>query len=77
MLETLIRVQGGSLFSEHSKIKACVAAFSCIFVFEGRASNREARSLAQFSLNLAQGRHVWLGQLHDEICIPLIVEFDG
>jgi hypothetical protein len=28
------------------------------------------------SINLGQGRHVWLGQPHGAVCTPHIVDFD-
>lgn len=33
---------------------------TCDFIFEGRALNWEAHSLAKFSSSLDVGRHVWL-----------------
>lgn len=48
----------------------------CNFIFEGRASNLEAHSLAKYSLSLGPGRHVWYGQPHDPRCIPQHVVFD-
>ena len=59
-----------------SVIKARALSFSCKFTFEGRANNYEAHKLTIFSLNLASGRHVWLGRPHDTTCIPLSVVFD-
>lgn len=52
------------------------AHFHCNFVFEGRTVNYEAHRLAKHSLRLGLGRHVWLGQPHDQNCIPLSVEFE-
>lgn len=58
------------------EIKLRAAEFNCIFRFEGRASNSEAHLLAKFSHSLYRRRHVWLGQPHDPICIPNIVNFE-
>ena len=46
------------------------------FIFEGRAANVEAHKLAKYALSLLPGRHVWLGQPHDQTCIPLSVDFE-
>ena len=68
-------VQGsyGAIISE---IKARAAHFSCNFIHESRRVNVEAHKLAKFSTSLSLGRHVWLGQPHDQRCIPPIVEFE-
>lgn len=58
------------------EIKMRSSPFLCNFTFESRAVNLEAHKLAKFSLSLALGRHVWLGQPHDQRCIPHIVDFD-
>ena len=49
---------------------------NCRFTFENREANVEAHKLAKFALSLLPGRHVWLGQPHDQICILLSVEFE-
>ena len=59
-----------------NEVRARALSFSCKFIFEGRANNYEAHSLARFSLNLALGRHVWLDQPHDTTCIPPSVDLD-
>jgi ribonuclease HI len=41
------------------------------FVHERRASNTEAHGLARSSVSRDAGRHLWLGQTPDEICIPI------
>ena len=58
------------------EIKSRSAPFFCNFMFESRSVNVEAHRLAKFARNLAPGRHVWLGQPHDPVCIPPSVEFD-
>jgi hypothetical protein len=58
------------------EIKLRSQPFQCSFTFESRAVNIEAHKLAKFSLSLAQGRHVWYGQPHDQRCIPQSVEFE-
>ena len=59
-----------------NEIKARAVPFSCNFIFESRSVNVEAHRLAKFARNLAPGRHVWLGQPHDPVCIPPSVDFD-
>ena len=49
---------------------------SCNFIFEGRASNLDAHKLAQDSLALDRGRHLWLIHPHAPLCIPLNVQLD-
>lgn len=44
---------------------------TCDFIFEGRALNWEAHSLAKFASSLDVGRHVWLGAPHDPLIIPV------
>ena len=46
------------------------------FTFEKREANVEAHKLAKYALSLLPGRHVWLGQPHDQTCIPLSVDFE-
>ena len=58
------------------EIKLRSSPLLCNFTFKSRAVNLEAHKLAKFSLCLPPGRHVWLGQPHDQRCIPHIVEFD-
>ena len=58
------------------EIKLHALAFNCSFIFESRAVNYEAHSLAKYVLNLGQGRHVWFGEPHDPNRIPLHVVFD-
>jgi hypothetical protein len=58
-----------------SEIKARASLLNCTFSFEGRATNRDAHSLAKFALSLALGRHVWLGQPHTPTRIPHSVVF--
>ena len=48
----------------------------CNFTFEGRAVNVEAHRLAKHAFSLGPGRHIWLGQPHDQRCIPLSMAFD-
>ena len=67
----ITRGHKGSYGSIISEIKSRSLPFQCNFSFEGRRVNFEAHKLARFSLSLAQGRHVWLGQPHDQVCIPL------
>ena len=43
---------------------------SCSFIYENRASNKEAHSLARYALNLPIGRHVWLLDPPCLRCIP-------
>jgi ribonuclease HI len=59
-----------------SEIKSRVLGFNCNIVFEGRWSNRDAHSLAKFSLSLALGCHMWLDHSHNPLCIPQTVVFD-
>ena len=49
---------------------------SCNFAFEGSASNHETHNRARYALSPDQGRHVWLGQPHDIICIPMSISED-
>ena len=56
----------GSYGSVISEIRTRSSQFLCNFSFESRQVNFEAHKLARFSLSLAQGRHVWLGQAHDQ-----------
>lgn len=54
------------------EIKARAAEFElCEFVFEGRAMNVDAHSLAKFSSSLDQCRHLWLGAPHDPFIISV------
>lgn len=50
--------------------------FQCNFVFEGRAISYEAHRLAKRSLLFGLGSHVWLGQPHEQNCIPLSADFE-
>lgn len=59
-----------------SEINQRATSFNCNFSFEGRASNMDGDRLAKFAHSLDQGRHVWLGQPHDPICIPHHVDFE-
>ena len=63
----------GAVISENN-IKA--DTLSCNFSFENRAANYEAHRLAKFALSRGPGRHVWFGVPHDQVCVPLHVEFD-
>lgn len=58
------------------EIKRRIPNTHCKIIFEGRASNNEAHSLARFSLSLDHGRHFWLLQPHDILCIPYSLVFD-
>ena len=62
----------GSIISE---IKSRSSPFECNFSFESCRANLEAHKLAKHSLSLGPGRHLWLGQPHDQRCIPLSVDF--
>ena len=66
----------GSTGAVISKIRILANSFHCNFIFESRASNMEAHSLAKSSLSLGPGRHVWFGQPPDPRCIPQFVVFD-
>ena len=46
------------------------------FIFERRASDGDVDRLVKFLHSLHQGRHIWLIQPHDPICIPPHVEFE-
>ena len=59
-----------------SEIKSRILSFNCQLVFEGCRSNGDAHSLAKFSLSLARGRHLWLINPHNPLCIPQTVDFD-
>ena len=48
------------------EIKLRSSPLLCNFTFKSRAVNLEAHKLAKFSLCLPPGRHVWLGQPHDQ-----------
>ncbi|XBI69669.1 hypothetical protein VPH35_064322 [Triticum aestivum] len=58
-----------------SEIHSIAFTLSCSFTFEGRAVNVEAYRLAKYTFSLGPGRHIWLGQPHDQRCIPLYVVF--
>ena len=49
--------------------------FNCNFVFESCSSNGEAHSLAKHALSLGAGRHTWLVQDYDPICIQPRVDY--
>ena len=66
----------GSTGAVISEIQILANSFRCNFIFESRASNMEAHSLAKSSLSLGPGRHVWFGQPHDPNRIPPYVAFD-
>ena len=72
----ITRGHKGSYGSIISEIKSRSLRFQCNFSFEGRRVNLEAHKLVRFALRLAFGRHVWLGQPHDQTCIPLNVVFE-
>lgn len=44
-------------------------------IFEGCEHNSSAHSLAKYSVLLDEGRHLWLGALHDPFCIPINITF--
>ena len=44
-----------------------------VFRFENREANVEAHALAKAASTLPVGRHVWLGNLLDIICIPPVL----
>lgn len=46
------------------------------FHFEHREANFEAHALAKAASTLPVGRHLWLGDLPDIICIPLVLNFE-
>ena len=53
-----------------TEIKSKIISFNCQIVIEGRRTNGDAHSLAKFSLSLAKGRHLWLINPHNPLCIP-------
>ena len=54
------------------EIKASTSGFSVVsFIHEKRELNREAHSLARGSTSLNVGRHIWLLETPDTICIPI------
>ena len=57
------------------EINSLASPLNCKFTFERRAFNVDAHRLAKFSLSLGPGRHIWLGQSHDQRCIPHSVGF--
>uniref|UniRef100_A0A453MCY5 RNase H type-1 domain-containing protein n=1 Tax=Aegilops tauschii subsp. strangulata TaxID=200361 RepID=A0A453MCY5_AEGTS len=60
-----------------TEIHSRVISLNCVFTFEGRAVNVEAHRLAKHAFPLGPGRHIWLGQPHDQRCIPFVfVAFD-
>jgi hypothetical protein len=63
----------GSIITE---INLRALNLNCNFLFEGRAVNGEAHSLAKHSLTLSPGRHMWLANPHDPNVIPIHVAFD-
>ena len=71
VVNDILKGSQGAYGAVISEIQARSAAFNCSFIFESRVVNFEAHKLAKFALTLAQGRHVWLGQPHDQTCIPL------
>ena len=44
------------------------------YVHERRESNTEAHGLARSSVSRGFGRHVWLGQIPNDICIPVLID---
>ena len=63
---------GGAYASTTREIVEKSATFdSCTFIFEGRATNIEAHSLAKHAFGLDFGRHVWLLNPPNISCIPM------
>ena len=65
----------GAYGSVITEIKLRSSDFTCHFVFESRSSNGEAHSLAKHALSLGAGRHTWLVNPYDPICIPPRVDY--
>lgn len=49
---------------------------SCNSNYESRSSYFEPHNLARHALTMDQGRHIWLGQPHDPIVIPVSIPHD-
>ena len=63
---------GGAYASTTREIVEMSATFdSCTFIFEGRATNIEAHSLAKHAFGLDFVRHVWLVHPPNISCIPM------
>ena len=58
-----------------AEINSLSLLLSFTFTFESRVVNIEAHSLAKHAFSLGLGRHILLGQPHDQRCIPLFVDF--
>ena len=76
VIEDISRRSQGPYGAIVAEINSRAIPFSCNFIFENWLVNVEAHRLARFALSLSKGRHVWLGQPHDQVCIPPLVDFD-
>uniref|UniRef100_A0A8R7U541 RNase H type-1 domain-containing protein n=1 Tax=Triticum urartu TaxID=4572 RepID=A0A8R7U541_TRIUA len=75
VVEDINRGNQGRYGSVITEIRLRLLNFDCNFIFEGRATNGEAHSLAKHSLSLGLGRHTWLLSSHDPNCIPLHMDY--
>ena len=76
VIEDISKESQGPYGAIVAEINSRAIPFSCNFIFESRLVNVEAHKLARFDVSLPRGRHVWLGQPHDQVCIPPLVDFD-
>ena len=73
-----IQMNTGGLYGNIIReIRMMIRNFTAVsFVFEGRASNREADSLAKHSVNLDSGRHLWLIHPPVDLQIPVSINVE-
>ena len=63
--------EGAYVSTTREIVETSTSFDSCTFIFEGRATNVEAHSLAKHAFGLDFGHHVWMLNPPNISCIPM------